>query len=164
MTLDSQYFESYVPVYDTVPESWEEAKPFLVEQLKKIAMAVNAREIGWYLDEELLSGKAFIPSTNTSQIGDISQRYRSILRKVVEFGALPNTGSKAALHGIDITDNFTLVSMSACATDPINLMSLPIPNLGIRMNMDSTNINITTSNDMTSYTRCFVIIEYIQEL
>jgi hypothetical protein len=55
--LDSQEFESYVPVYDTVPEQWEDARAFLVEQLKKISNAVNVREIGWLLDEELLSGK-----------------------------------------------------------------------------------------------------------
>ena len=58
----SQIFESYIPVYDAVPEGWEQARPFIVEQLKALANAANIREIGWYLDEELLSGKQFIPS------------------------------------------------------------------------------------------------------
>ena len=47
--LDSQTLESYVPVYDVVPEKWEEARPFLVEQLKKISEGVNTREIGFFL-------------------------------------------------------------------------------------------------------------------
>ena len=33
--MNSQEFESYVPVYDTVPEKWEEARQFLVEHLKR---------------------------------------------------------------------------------------------------------------------------------
>jgi len=62
----SQIFESYVPVYDAVPEDWESARQFLVEHLKKISNAVNAREISFFLDEELLSGKQFIPSANNT--------------------------------------------------------------------------------------------------
>lgn len=82
-TLDSQEFESYVPVYDTIPEKWEDARAFIVEQLKKISTAVNIREIGWLLDQELLSGKAFIPGSNNIISGGSSQTFRSVLRKVV---------------------------------------------------------------------------------
>lgn len=164
MTFDSQYFESYVPVYDVAPEKWEEARPFIVEQLKRISNAVNIREIGWFLDEELLSGKAFIPGINNVSGGATNQQFRSVFRKVIDFGVLPNTGSKAVLHGINVTDNFTLVFMTAAATDPVALLSMPIPNTGITMNMDAANVNIITTTDLTAYTRCFVTIEYIQEL
>ena len=59
----NQSFETFVPVYDTVPEKWEDARQFLVEHLKKISNAVNAREICWYLNENVLSGKQFFPGT-----------------------------------------------------------------------------------------------------
>jgi len=62
MTISSDaQFESYLPVYDFMPEKWEEARRPLVEHLKKISNAVNIREIGWFLDQEVLAGKQFIP-------------------------------------------------------------------------------------------------------
>jgi hypothetical protein len=163
MSLSSQEFESYVPVYDACPENWEDARGFLAEHLKKISNAVNVREIGWLLDTELLSGKSFIPAAGTS---GSSQQYRSVLRKVIDFGALPNTGSKDVLHGIVFDNNFTLIQIWASATQPSNY-GIPIPYAGptpIQIYMDTTKIVITTSDDRSAYTRCYVFIEYIQEL
>lgn len=167
--LDSQEFESYVPVYDAIPEKWEDARDFLVEHLKKISTGVNAREIGFFLDQELLSGKQFIPGAGTS---GGSNQFRSILRKVVDFGQLPAAGNKAVPHGIVFDSNFTLMQLYAAATDPISFIAIPIPwaevpiapNGNIRVYIDATNINITVGSDRSNFTRCFVIIEYIQEL
>src|SRR5882724_4464250 len=97
---DNQQLESFVPVYDAVPDKWEEARPFFVEQLKRISNAVNIREIGWFLDEELLSGKAFIPGTTNLNDLSTSQVFRQVLRKVVDFGPLPAAGTKSVPHGI----------------------------------------------------------------
>ena len=171
MQIDSQILESYVPVYDVVPEKWEDARPFIVEQLKKITNAVNLREIGFFLDEELLSGKAFIPGTVNLQASETAQQYRTILRKVVDFGALPNAGAKAVPHNIVVDANFTLIQMWAAATDPIALTMLPIPyatplalNQNIALQMDATNVIITTGTNRTAFTRCHIVLEYIQEL
>ena len=168
--LDSQNLESYVPVYDAAPKTWEEGMPFIVEQLKKLANAVNAREIGFFLDQELLSGKAFIPGVNIANDGGSSQQFRSILRKVVDFGPLPAAGFKQVPHGIFVDANFTLIQMFAAATDPVNLVSFPIPfssggtatDVGLFMN--STDIFIVVQSNRATFTRCFVVIEYIQEL
>lgn len=168
---DNQVLESYVPVYDVVPEQWKDARPFIVEQLKRIANAVNIREIGWFLDEELLSGKAFIPGVNASSTGATSQIYRQILRKVINFGALPAAGTKSVAHGITVTNNFTLTFMGAYATDPVALTAFPIPYCdpaalanGVSLNMDATNVNIKVGANLSAYTRCYVTIEYLQEL
>ena len=168
---DNQQLESFVPVYDVVPEKWEDARPFLVEQLKKITNAVNIREIGWFLDEELLSGKAFIPGVNIAADGGSSQQFRQVLRKVVDFGQLPAAGNKSVPHGITVDANFTLVQFYAAATDPVNLIAVPIPyvdpaniTFAIRLAMDSTNVNISVGVDRTQFTRCTVVIEYMQEL
>ena len=171
MNLDSQVLESYVPVYDVIPEKWDEARPFIVEQLKKITNAVNIREIGWFLDEELLSGKAFIPGTVNIEASETAQQYRTILRKIIDFGSLPNSTVKSVPHGVIVDGNFTLIAMWACATDPIGLTSLSIPyanptalNLAIALQMDSVNVNITTGTARSNYTRTFVVLEYTQEL
>jgi|SRR6188768_3959827 len=154
---DSQILESYVPVYDAIPKDWESAKPFIVEQLKKLANAVNIREIGWFLDEELLSGKAFIPGTMT---GYTSQSYRSILRKVIEFPGL-TAGVNTQPHGIVVDANFSLIQLFGAATNAVAFTGEPIPNGADTISYDATNIIITVA---AAYTRAWAIIEYIQEL
>ena len=144
---DNQQLESFVPVYDAVPDKWDDARPFIVEQLKRLAFAVNIREIGWFLDEELLSGKAFIPSDGNLSNLSTSQVFRQVLRKVIDFGSLPAAGTKSVPHGISVTDNFTLVQLYAASTDPTALTAIPIPYVdplslanGISLSMDSTDV------------------------
>ena len=168
--LDSQNLESYLPTYDTCPENWEEARPFFVEQLKAHANSINAKEIGFFLDQELLSGKAFIPGVNIASEGGSSQQFRSILRKVIVTGTLPNNTTKSVAHGITFDANFSLIDMWLAATDPTNLKAFGLSywdntnSSSITVNMDSTNVNIVTKNNYSTYTRSYVVIEYIQEL
>jgi len=169
--FDSQTFESYVPVYDAIPEKWEDGRAFIVEQLKKLALAVNVREIGFFLDEEVLSGKSFIPGLNDVADGGTTQQFRTILRKVIDFGPLPNNTIKSVPHGIVFDANFTLIQIWASATDPVNFIAIPIPFAStggaggnVMLTMDSVNFNITTSSDRTAFIRCFVFCEYIQEI
>lgn len=150
----SQEFESYVPVYDVVPEKWEEARDFLVEHLKKISNAVNIREIGWLLDEELLCGKQFIPGTSND-----SQQFRSVLRKVVNCGALIS-GVNTIVHGITFNSNFTLIDLWVSATNSVTLQAITMSDPQ-NVTMDATNINITSPG---AYDRSYAILEYIQEL
>jgi len=161
MSISSQEFESYVPVYDVIPEKWEDARPFIVEQLKKITNSLNFKEIGFFLDQELLSGKAFFNPTDP-------QQFRTILRKVIDFGALPNATTKSVPHGIVFDSNFSLIQLFASSTDPIALLAIPIPFVStvsdIELVMTSNNINITTGINRSNFTRTFVVIEYIQEL
>ncbi len=160
MQFDSQILESYVPVYDVVPEKWEDARPFVVEQLKKITNAVNIREIGWFLDEELLSGKAFIPGTTNVLDSGTSQQYRQILRKVIVFPGLV-IGANVQPHGIVVDANFSLIQLFGSATNATTLTGEPIPNGADTITYNATNIIITVG---AAYTRAFAVIEYIQEL
>lgn len=153
----SQEFESFLPVYDTVPEKWEEARQFLIEQLKKISTAVNTREIGWLLDQELLSGKSLF--RNTAVTGT-NEQFRSIFRKVIDFGAL-TIGVNTKAHGILVDSNFTLVQLYAAATNSTGLIGEPIPNGSDTISYDVTNIIITVA---AAYDRCIAVIEYTQEL
>lgn len=155
-----QGFEAYVPVYDTVPDKWEEAKPFLVEQFKRLANAINIREIGWFLDEELLSGKAFTQAANNTRDDGTSEQYRTILRKVIIFPGL-TAGANTAPHGISVTTDFSLVQIFGAATNSTTLTGQPIPNGANTISYDATNIII---NVAAAYDRAWAIIEYIQEL
>jgi len=170
MTINpSQNFDSYIPIYETVPETWEEGRLFMVEQFRIVSTAINDREIGYFIDQEVISGKKFIPGLDIIQEGGTSQSFRTILRKVIDFGTLPNSMLKSIPHGIIFDANFTLIQLWASATDPTNFKALPIPFVGaaggsIEIFMDAVNINITTTSSRSTFTRCFVFIEYIQEV
>lgn len=159
---DSQSFESYVPVYSAIPDKWEDARNFLVETLKLMSNAINIRTIGWYLDEELLSGNAFLPVP--VPMGSASPpQYRAILRKVIDFGAL-TVGLNQRPHGILFDSRFTLIHMWGSATRITPALAFPIPDgvgTGSAINMDSVNVNIATT---VAVDRCIVVIEYIQEI
>lgn len=159
MQSDSQVFESYVPVYDAVPDKWEDARPFFVEQLKKISLAVNIREIGWYLDEELLSGKAFIPGAEQLNNIGTSQVFRTILRKVVDVSPLVAGANAPIAHGITFDDNFTLIDLWVSGTNSTTLTARRIT--GNDVIMDATNLTITSPQ---VFDRAYAFIEYVQEL
>jgi hypothetical protein len=153
--VDETNFDSYLPLYDTVPEKWEEGRQFLIEVLKKISEMVNIREIGWYLDEELLSGKQLIPGAVNPQ------EYRSIFRKVLDCGPLVSGVEKDIPHGIVYDANFTLIQLFGAATNTAMFNAQPIPNNIMSVRMDAVNIKIIPDND---YDRSFCVIEYILEL
>ncbi len=167
--IDSQELESYVPVYDVVPEKWEDARPFLVETLKKMSNAINIREIGYFIDDETLTGQSFIPSVNTPT--GSSQQFRSVLRMEINFGALPAAGTKSMAHNIFVDGNFSLVNMYLAATKqtvPYKAFSLQYFSIttpgDIILYMDATKVYVTVTTDYSSYNQAYICIEYLQEL
>jgi hypothetical protein len=156
-SLDSQNFESFVPVYDTVPPKWDDARPFLVEQLKSLGIAINIREIGWYLDVELLSGGLFVPSV--IDVYQTQPQYRTIFRKVIVFGPIV-MGLNTMPHGIIFDGNFSLVHLWASATQNIGSFRAVTFSNSDTINMDSTNINITSDQ---AYNLCYAFVEYLLE-
>lgn len=157
MNVDSTEFDSFIPVYDAVPENWEEAKPFLVEVLKKISNAINIREIGWLLDEQLLSGKAFIPAATVP--GNNPGEYRQVLRKVIDLGALIAGANPGVNHGITFDINFTLIDLWVSGTNSITFTARNISGNDVLMN--SLQIVVTSPQ---VFDRAFAFVEYIQEL
>ena len=158
LSQDSQILESYVPVYDVVPDKWEDARAFLVEQLKNVALGVNTRVIGWYLDQELLTGKAFIPGSNNVRDGQTSQQYRSVLRIVVDVGPI-TAGVVTVAHNITNDANYEQIELWACATNSTTLTSTVFGNSDT-IRVIGPNIQITSDG---TYDRCKAYMEYIQE-
>lgn len=155
--LSSQQFESYVPVYDAVPNAWEDARPFLTEHLKKISNAVNVRTIGYLLDEELLSGQAFIPGVTIA--GNNPGQFRQVLRKVVDVSPLAAGANAPVNHGITFDANFTLIDLWVAGTNSATFTARRITGNDVIMN--ATQLVITSPQ---AFNRAFAFIEYIQEL
>lgn len=145
--------QSYLPLYDTMPDDWQEGRQFIVENFKKISEAVNIREIGWVLQEQLLTGKNFQPTETNSQ------EFRSIFRKLLNFSPLA-TGTKTVAHGITFNSSFTLLQIYGGATNTTTLTAAPIPGGTMTVTMDATNVTVTSPSD---FQRAWVTIEYILE-
>jgi hypothetical protein len=159
MTIsENQQLESYVPVYDVMPDKWEEARAAVVEQLKRLANAVNIREIGWFLDEEVLSGKAFIPGQNNFVDGGTSQQFRAVLRKVVVFPGL-TAGLNIQPHGITNDASYEQIALWACGTNSSTFTSTVFGNSDT-IRVVGANVQITSDG---TYDRCKAYLEYIQE-
>lgn len=165
MSTPSNEYDTYIPVYNDIPENWEESRQFLVEQTREMTNGINAREVAIYVEDEQLTGGQFVKGTATPP------QFRNIFRKVVPFGALPNAGAKSVPHNITLSPDTLIIKHHAWGNDLVGNLSIPIPYVnvlnpadGVQIERIGANITITTTTgNYINYTSTFVILEYIQE-
>lgn len=99
---------------------------------------------------------------------------RTIYRKVISFGTLPNNNIKNVAHGITFTAATTrIIKLTAYATDgQVNsgeiegLIITHVNPTGVQysfqLSYDNTNVMIRTAYNASGYTECYVIAEYIK--
>jgi len=138
----------------------------LYQAFNNIINALNAKDTGAYLVQEIVPGPLFFNSNNDFN------NLRPVFRTVIDFGSLPAAGSKSVAHGISgITNTFSFTRIYGSATKPATPSFIPIPYAsaaGVASNLelyvDATNVTITTGGtDYSAYTICYVIVEYIKE-
>lgn len=150
----------------------QEFKEFLVrlrQSTNNIAIAVNFRDAGYYIEQQFNCGQVFFPNKALSSSTGQTPTYRSVYRTVVDFGVLPNTGLKSVPHNIPNIDGaVTFSRIYATATDTTAFVGIPIPitfvatgNI-IDLYVDAVNANITTNFDARKFDKCVVIIEYFK--
>lgn len=149
----------------------KEFKEFLVilqQSINNMSQVVNQKDSGIYTDNQFVNGQQFFPNPLLTP-ESTSLEYRSVFRTTVNFGVLPNTGLKSVAHNIpDINTNFSFTRIYATATKPtVSFSYIPIPYVSlsaenIEISVDATNVNITTESDRSSYTICYVVLEYIK--
>jgi hypothetical protein len=86
---------------------------------------------------------------------------KPIYRKVLELGALVNTGATTKAHGL--TGLFEVVSLQGVAVDIAGgafVKARSVPSAEILLIMDTTNVVATTTADLTAYETAYVIIDY----
>lgn len=155
---------SLLPTDFLIPTDKEDLEVKLRTYFNQIAYSVNEKETGIYDEEITVTGGQFIPTYSTQT--QASATSRPILRKTFSTGALPNATSSTTAHNLTLDTNFSVVRLYGAATNPTNSW-IPIPfasptlNQNISLELNSTNIIITTGIDRTAYTRSFVVVEYI---
>lgn len=154
--------QSFLPTTIILPplEKADEFNYVLTDFIKKIISSVNAKDIGQYVLQEIQNGQVFFISND-------NQNFRSIYRKVINFGALPNSTTKLVQHGIQITDQLRFTRIYGCANHPNNEF-LPLPFSSsvlaenILLQVDNQNVIIETAQDYSAFTDSYVILEYFK--
>jgi hypothetical protein len=138
----------------------------LYQNIGIIALALNAKDTGIYMTSEFVTSQQFFNPTDPNPLA-----MRGGFRMVVNFGALPNTGTKSVAHNIPIIATglpYVFTHIYACATDQVGHNYIPIPYASptdaneIELKVDATNVTIITGSDRTAFTICYVILEYLQ--
>lgn len=151
---DIPSLQNQLPLSVELPQDLPGLRSEINDLYQSIASSVNNKIGGLYVPLEKINSQQYFDSTNT-------QKLKAVYRMVVDFGALPNTGTKSVAHNIPgWNSNFRLTQSYGAATDPIALQALPIPNDGILLSVDSTNVNVTTTSNRSAYTATTIVIEY----
>jgi len=138
----------------------------LQNRLNEIAISLNQKETGAYLNDIVIIGSFVYPDTNLSSSTPQQPSERPLYRKTVIFGALPNNTTKTVAHGIPLNSNLKVFKIIAVANDLINGNRVPLSfyspasGLGVAIELDNTNVIVTSNFDATRFTDTDVIIEY----
>jgi len=159
------------------PEDTEAFNNSIQQIYRRIADGVNCREIANYVAVTPSGGTTTTVEAVTGQFwfgsGSETQSLvpRQTFRKVVDFGALPNTATKSVAHGVTFDADSTMTKLYAVGTDPTGptFISIPFADTAaiasnISLTADGTNVNITTGSNRINFTRTIVVIEYLKNL
>ena len=142
----------------------EEFKLLLVrlyQNVNNISIALNAKDAGYYVEQEFNTGQQFFNPTSNNQLD-----LRGAFRKTVNTGALA-AGVNTVAHGLTIgsTWSFTKILGAASNTTAGNYYPLPFASAGgaanIEVRLDNTNIIITNNSGVT-FTTSVIILEYLK--
>ena len=157
-------------IWDVIPE---DAETVTIDMLKELllrlhqnmnitSMTVDRKDTGFYALTEFVNGQSFFPDPNLDSTTPQSPVQRQVYRKVIDFGALPNTATKSVAHGLAINSTWSFTRIYATASNPVGLLYFPIPTTGVTITVDVANVNITTGSNLTAYTKCYCVLEYLK--
>lgn len=136
------------------PDDPEQFREKVYEVYQKIVNAVNSKTGGFYIPLEKGTSERYFEKNNT-------QVFRNVYRMTVIFGPLPNATSKSVAHNIIGWNNlYRLVHAYGAGNDPTDLEAIPIPNQNILLTMNSTNVTVTTTTNLSNYTLSTIVLEY----
>lgn len=150
---------------DVKSEKFKELLVRLYQNLNLMQLNLNIKDSAYYDTNEFVNGQVFPPSAAASSSSTEAINRRQAFRKMIDFGSLPNSGTKNVAHNIDITSGFSFTRIYGCASDTTNRLYTPIPNANsdIRITLTATNVVITTSANYSAYDTTYVVLEYLKQ-
>jgi hypothetical protein len=164
---------SYVPttnvwdvarLYDVEVNSpeFKELLVRLYQNVNNIAIVLNSKSTGYYINEEFVSGKSFFNPTSNDPLD-----LRPGFIMSVNTGAL-GAGVTTINHNITVTNMFQWMFISGAATNTGTLVGYPLPFAGatennIEVSVTATQILINNNSGVT-FTNSQVTLEYCKFL
>ncbi len=158
---DPSLLANQLPISFESPRDFDRFLEVFSLLYKRIANSVNSKEGGLF---PLIETNAFMQYFTSTP-----NKFVPTYRKVIDFGALPNAGVKSVAHGITIDANFRFVRIYGAAFDPVNILAIsldrssPTLNENIKLDVDATNVSLTTAINYSAYTRSQIVLEYTKE-
>ena len=165
---DQALISNALPISVDFEDSEEELIPTISLLYKRIANSVNGKESALYMPVESSTFQQYFTPGNP-------QKFKNVYRKVIDFGALPNAGSKSVAHGITFDSNCTMTRIYGAATDPTSVdpdfTFIPLPyadpralNFQAALSAGRTNVRVITGVNFSNFTRCTIVLEYTKNL
>lgn len=139
----------------------------LYQNLNNISQALNVKDSAIYNTQEFVNGQLYFANPTLSSTSTTTARLRQVMRKVINFGALPNTATTTVAHGITFNSSTTFTRVYGAASDTAGNNYIPIPYASptlannIELKVDATNVTIITGSNRTAFTVCYVVLEYL---
>ncbi len=140
----------------------------MYQNINQISLALNIKDSGIYSLLEFVNGQLLFPNPNNNSSTAAFAAQRQILRKVINFGALPNTGTKSVAHNIICTATTLFTRIYGAASDTTGFNYIPIPYASptlannIELKVDATNVTVITGSNRSNFNMCLIILEYVQ--
>jgi hypothetical protein len=153
---------------DVTSPEFKELLVRLYQNINNIALVLNIKDTGMYNTSEFVNGQVYFSNPANNSSTSANPILRQVYRTVINFGSLPNTGTKSVAHGISTNAAMTFTRIYAAASDTTGLNYIPIPYASptatnnIELSVDATNVNITTGSNRTNFNVTYVVLEYIK--
>ena len=130
----------------------------LYQNVNNIAIVLNTKATGYYINEEFVSGKLFFNPTSNRPL-----ELRPGYIMTVNTGPL-GTGVTAINHGVPVTNTFKWMFISGAATNTTTLVGYPLPYAdasgnNIQVSVTATQVIINNASGIT-FTDSQVTLEY----
>jgi len=131
----------------------------IYEKINEMINTINNKDSAIYSNEHFYTcGKWYINNNPTAPA--------QLMRKVISFGALPNTTAKSVPHQLNganpIDENWIVIPIAGRSFNPTAGVTTSIFGPYIEVVSDYTNITITTTLDYSAFTTTEIILLYIQ--
>lgn len=154
---DNSGVGNQLPQSIEIPQDYKDFRKQFNDLYQRITASLNSKEGGLYTPNEKLTNQQYFDENDP-------QNNKSVYRMVVDFGALPNAGTKNVAHNIPWDSSYRLTRAYGGATTANGDRSLSIPNDGICLEINSTNVSIITTTDRSEYTETTVVLEYTKAI
>ena len=132
----------------------------LYQNVNNIAIVLNTKATGYYLNEEFVSGKLFFNPTSNDPL-----QLRAGFIETVNTGAL-GAGVTSVNHNITVDSNLKWMFIYGAATNTSTLVGVPLPyvsvaNTHIQVSVTATQVVINNNSGVT-FTDSQVTLEYVK--